>query len=288
MHRLVLTALAASLLMTSVASAAEPVTPSPVVAAERAFAADGYAMGIKRSFLKHAAPTAIVIQPGPVNARELYAGAPDEKPDDPKLEWWPLWAGISKSGDLGFTTGPFLYGGQRGGYYFTVWKKQMNGEWKWLFDGGTGSNADGAPGPGGAVPHLQVFDVEPMDSGLALAAVFEAEETLAKAARTDLLKAYLEVYACDGRVQGSPAEPATDCESATTELKTRAATATMNTMGGEASATGDLAWTYGAIDWVKDAKPGKGHYVRVWQRRPEGWRIVFDELLVTPPGQQLN
>ncbi|MDB5470187.1 MAG: hypothetical protein JWR84_1747, partial [Caulobacter sp.] len=32
-----------------------PLTPAPVVAAERAFAADGLAMGIKQSFLKHMA-----------------------------------------------------------------------------------------------------------------------------------------------------------------------------------------------------------------------------------------
>ncbi|MDO9222725.1 MAG: DUF4440 domain-containing protein [Caulobacter sp.] len=286
MHRF-----AAALALTLIAGralAAEPVTPAPVVAAERAFAVDGYAMGVKASFLKHSSPEAILLQPGPVNAHQTLAAGPDGKPDDPKLEWWPVWAGMAKSGDLGFTTGPYAVAGQRRGHYFTVWKKQMNGDWKWVFDGGTGSDAAGAPGPGGAVGHLPVSEVEPMDSGTALAAVLAAEDSLAAAAKTDLLRAYLAVLACDGRVQGSPAAPATDCDAAASELETRAATATMNTMGGEASMAGDLAWTYGAISWVKDAKPGQGHYVRVWQRRPEGWRIVFDELLVTPPGQQPN
>lgn len=287
MHRLAAFALAAPLLLPT-AAAGEPVTPAPVVTAERAFAADGYALGIKASFLKHSSPEAIVIQPLPENAHKSLAATPDGKPDDPKLEWWPLWAGISKSGDMGFTTGPYAFSGQRRGYYFTVWKKQMNGEWKWLFDGGTPSDPSGAPGPGGPVGFLQVSRVEPMDSGVALAAVMKAEDDLAAAARTDLLKAYLEVVACDGRVQGSRAAPATDCEASAVELKTRAATAEMKTLGGEASAAGDLAWTYGAIDWIKDANPGKGHYVRVWQRRPEGWRIVFDELLVTPPGPPVN
>lgn len=149
----------------------------------------------------------------------------------------------------------------------------MNGEWNGLFDRGR---------------YRAVADVPPMDSGAALAAVFAAEDSLAAASKADLKGAFLAVYAGDGRVQGSPAAPATDCDVAGKELDSRTATAEMHTMGGEASMTGDLAWTYGAISWVKDAKPGKGHYVRVWQRRPEGWRIVFDELLVTPPGQQLN
>ncbi len=270
------------------APAAEPATPAAVVAAERAFAADGYAMGIKRSFLKHSSPRAIVIQPRPVNAHESLEASPDGKPDDPKLEWWPQWAGISKTGDLGFTTGPYSLGGKRRGYYFTVWKRQMDGEWKWLFDGGTGSSAEGAPGPGGAVGYLKPSGVEPIETGLALTQVLKAEDDLAKAARKDLLAAYLTVLACDGRVQGSPAAPATDCQSGEVELKTRAATAQMRTLGSEASEAGDLAWTYGAIDWLKDGQPGKGHYVRVWQRRPEGWRIVFDELLVTPPQPPVN
>jgi ketosteroid isomerase-like protein len=286
--RLIAAACAPLVLIAMPARAAEPVTPAPVVAAERAFAADTYALGVKLGFLKHASPRAIVIQPQPVNAHESLQGAPDGNPDDPRLEWWPVWAGISKSGDLGFTTGPYAFAGKRRGHYFTVWKKQMDGEWKWLFDGGTGSNADAVTGPGGPVGFLKPSEVEPIEAGLALAQVLKAEDALALAATTDLLKAYLAVYACDGRVQGSPAPPATDCETAEAELETRAATARMQTLGGEASATGDLAWTYGAIDWVKDAKPGKGHYVRVWQRRPEGWRIVFDELLVTPPGQQPN
>lgn len=281
-------AVIAATLIATPALADVPVTPAPVVAAERAFAADGYAMGIKAAFLKHSSDTAIVIQPEPVNAHQSLSETPDGKPTDPKLEWWPVWAGIAKSGDLGFTTGPYAFDGKRRGHYFTVWKKQMNGEWKWLFDGGAGSDASGAPGPGGAVGYLQVVDVPPMESGAALAAVFAAEDSLAVASRADLKGAYLDVFACDGRMQGSPAAPATDCATAGRELDTRTATAEMRTLGGEASITGDLAWTYGAIRWVKDAKPGEGHYVRVWQRRPEGWRIVFDELLVTPPGQKLN
>jgi ketosteroid isomerase-like protein len=281
MRRIATLAALPALLATS--ALAGPVTPAPVVAAERAFAADGYTMGFKASFLKHSAPTAIVIQPEPVNAHESLAKAPDGKPDDPKLEWWPVWAGMAKSGDLGFTTGPCALAGQRRGHYFTVWKKQMNGDWKWLFDGGTGSDASGAPGPGGPVGFLTVSDVPAMDSGEALAEVFAVEEALATVALTDLKAGFLTVYACDGRMQGSALPPAEDCEAAAAEMATRPATARLKTLGGEASEAGDLVWTYGVMDWSGIGGETKGHYVRVWQRRAEGWRIVFDELLVPPP-----
>jgi hypothetical protein len=55
------------------APAPPPLTPAPVVAAERAFAADGVALGIKQSFLQHMADDAIVFQPDPVNAREAIS-----------------------------------------------------------------------------------------------------------------------------------------------------------------------------------------------------------------------
>lgn len=264
---------------------AEPVTPEPVVAAERAFAADGFETGIKASFLKHSAPDAIVIQPLPVNAHESLKGAPDARPGDPKLEWWPVFAGISKSGDFGFTTGPYAFAGKRRGHYFTVWKKQLNGDWKWIFDGGTPSNADGVAGPGGAVAFLRVADVPPIEPARALADVFAAEDRLAETAATDLKTGFRAVYACDGRMQGSALPPAESCDAAGREMATRPATASLKTLGGEASAAGDMVWTYGSMDWTKDGQPTKGHYVRVWQRRAEGWRIVFDELLITPPGR---
>ena len=54
-----------------------PVTAAPVVAAERAFAADGLSMGIKQSFLKHMADDAIVFQPEPMNARTAISAQPD-------------------------------------------------------------------------------------------------------------------------------------------------------------------------------------------------------------------
>lgn len=281
MRRIATLAAVPALLATT--ALAEPVTPAPVVAAERAFAADGYAMGIKASFLKHSSPDAIVIQPEPVNAHDSLAKAPDGKPDDPKLEWWPVWAGVAKSGDLGFTTGPYAFAGQRRGHYFTVWKKQMNGDWKWLFDGGTGSDASGVAGPGGPVGFLTVADVPPMDSGEALAQVFAVEDALATVALTDLKAGFLAVYACDGRMQGSALPPATTCEAAEVEMATRPAAARLKTLGGEASQAGDLVWTYGVMDWSGIGAETKGHYVRVWQRRADGWRIVFDELLVPPP-----
>jgi len=280
--------LAALLTAAAPSASAGPVTPAPVVAAERAFAADGYALGVKASFLKHAAPDGVVLQPGPVNAREAYGAQPDGSPDDPKLEWWPTFAGIARSGDLGFTTGPYSIAGQRRGHYFTVWKRQADGGWQWVFDGGAPSDPSAAPGPNSEPASLPVSTLPGRYPEGAFAEVQAAEAALATQALTDLKAAYLKVLADDAHVQGSPAAPAVGHAAHPAELDRRAPAMTLAPLGGEVSMAGDLAWTYGTANWTRDGQEGKGHYVRIWQRRAEGWRIVFDELLVQRPPPPAN
>ena len=77
---------------------ANPGVAAQVEAAERAFAADGLALGIRDSFLKHMADDAIMFAPGPVNARTLYDKRPSSK--TPKLEWWPQRIIAARSGEL--------------------------------------------------------------------------------------------------------------------------------------------------------------------------------------------
>ena len=281
--RLALTLAIAAAIALPAGAAVAPITPAPVVAAERAFAADGYAFGIKTSFLAHMAPDAIVIQPEPASAREAFESAPDGSPDDPKLEWWPTWAGISASGDLGFTTGPYAVAGKRRGHYFTIWKKQPDGQWKWVFDGGVGSDASAAPEAGGPVAHLPNPKVPGLYPEGAFAKVKDAEAALAADAQMDSKAGYLKVLACDAHIQSSPAAPATGCSAFGPELDWRAPQITFAHLGGDISSAGDLAWTYGRAGWTKNGVAVKAHYVRIWQRRPEGWKLVFDELLIPPP-----
>lgn len=251
--------------------------PAPVVAAERAFAADGLAMGIKGSFLKHSAPGAIVFSPDPVNAHDLYTARPDQK--GPPLVWWPLWAGIARSGDLGFTTGPATYDGRESGWYFTVWAKQPGGGWKWLYDGGAPSAHGDAAAQGSQPAALPASTGKIATAEQAMIQVRAAEATLAARAATDAKAAYLAALSPDARVAGSNAAPATTPQAVATELSTRAPKIRFSPLGGGASAAGDLAWTYGDAAWTQGSEPARGHYVRIWQSRSDGWRLVFDQIL---------
>lgn len=266
----------AALLVASPALAAAP-DPAPVVAAERAFAADGLALGIKQSFLKHSTPDAILLAPDPAKAREVFAGRSDDK--GPPLVWWPLWAGMARSADFGFTTGPAIYDGKESGWYFTVWSRQKDGGWKWIYDGGVPSS-HGQVAPQGSQPAYLAASTGPKTSAdKAMAAVRQAESALAQGAASDLNSAYLKVLTPDARVAGSKAQPASTPEAVRTELATRAAAMRFSPLGGSASSAGDLAWTYGEAGWSSAAGDERGHYVRIWQSRREGWRLVYDQIL---------
>ena len=87
------------------AMAEQSPSPSEIVAAERAFAADAQARGFIAAFKRYAAPEGIDFGPDPENVQQSLANEPDE-PANRSLKWWPVWAGIAQSGELGFTTGP--------------------------------------------------------------------------------------------------------------------------------------------------------------------------------------
>lgn len=249
-------------------AAAHAADPAPVVAAERAFAADGRIIPWPEAFKRHAAADGIMFAPGPVNAQARLA-AMETRPR-PTLQWWPLYAGMAASGDLGFTTGPSTIDGKPLGQYFTVWAKQADGRWAWVLD--AGPNVDP---PLMAPPSSEPGRLAPgVPSKNAWRAVQAAEAVLAGAAAADAPAAYRSALAADSRLAGISGKLAAGPTIAA-ELRARAMTIDFKPLGGGAAKAGDLAWTYGAAAWTG----GQGHYVRVWRHDRAGWRIVWDQLL---------
>lgn len=286
---------AAALIAASPAAAQTP-DAAAVVAAERAFAADAPSMGIAGSFNKWSTPDAILIGGGQVlRIGEAYPDGP-RPADEPLLEWWPNFAGISQAGDMGFTTGGVQLGGRRTGHYFTVWKRQPDGSWKWVYDGGSGASAADVPGPETEPVILPVTsevlviaDGRLSDGGSALPSwamneVREQEAALAALAATDQKAAHLAVMANNGRLYVAPRPPAIGREAFAEALSDWPATFRFGaTEGGGASDSADLVWTYGPASWDRDGQARRGHYVRMWQRQPAGWKIVLAQLIPAPP-----
>lgn len=115
---------------------------------DRAFNARAQEVGVPAAFVEFAAEDAVMYRNGrdPVVGKEaiarLLAGE-----EATILIWKPLTADIAASGDLGYTRGSFVLaqppggddsapGGKLEGYYVSIWKKQADGSWKWVFDSG--------------------------------------------------------------------------------------------------------------------------------------------------------
>jgi len=268
--------LAAVALLAAWPAAAAP-SPAEIEKAERAFAADGLALGVRDSFLKHMADDAIVFRPGPVSAKALYESRPSSR--TLKLEWWPQKVVIARSGDLGLSVGPSAVNGKRGGYYATIWRKGPDGRWKWIYDGG--AEADAAGAPDASTPAIQgaVARQGSKSSAQALAAARAAEDRLAKAALDDAPRAYRAALSSDAWLTGPGGTEGLAPSDLADRIARRPARMTIDMAGGGASAAGDFVWTHGTARWSGPSDtPVNTHYMHVWQRRPEGWRLIFETL----------
>lgn len=293
--RSLIPALVLMLAPASLALAQSP-DPSPVIAAERAFAADYPALGMGASFRKWAEPGAVMIVGG--RAQTVEAVFPPDAPRDrhePRLEWWPNFAGISRSGDLAFTTGGVAVNGERAGHFFTIWRKQADGSWRWVYDGGPPSPAADVAGPEtepavlAPGPELLLVQragepaVEPPPDW-ALTRVKADEARLAQAAAVDQKAAHLALLGDEGRLYVAGLAPATNPSEFEAALSAWPAAFRFGpTEGGGQSDYGDLVWTYGPAAWTTDGEELTGHYVRLWQRQEVGFRIVVAYLLPAPP-----
>lgn len=270
--------LGVGLAATLVASAQAQTPAAQVEAAERAFAADGLALGVRDSFLKHMADDAIMFAPGPVSAKALFEKRPSST--SPRLEWWPRRVVAARSGDLALSVGPSVVNGKRGGYFATIWRREPNGGWKWIYDGGAAADASQAPGP--EAPTM--LDA-PAASGerspaLAFDKVRAAESALAQAADTDAAAAYRGALAADAWMLGPEGTKGQTPEAVSERLGARPQRMVLTLRGGGASKAGDFVWTHGEAGWANHQEIIEhAHYMHVWQRRPEGWRLIFEALI---------
>ena len=272
--------IACALLVATPALCATP-SPAEIEQAERAFAADGLSLGIRDSFLKHMADDAVVFRPGPVNAKALYEKRPSSK--TPRLEWWPQRVVIARSGDLGLSVGPSAIGGKRGGYYATIWRKGADGSWKWVYDGGAEADASKAPSPETPATQGMLSAKGAGSAAAGFAQAREAEDQLAAAARRDAAMAYDAALSADALLTGPAGTDALAVDDLVSRRAARPTLMALTPRGGGASAAGDLVWIHGEAVWsAGDPKAVSAHYMHVWQRRAEGWRLIFETLNTDP------
>jgi len=117
---------------------------------DRAFSRLSIQKGYLEAFYSYITDDGITVSSGgPPSNKETYrkrmeALKAQANPPQVQLAWKPILAYVALSKDLGFTSGSFTLtvtdpSGQKGvqrGYYLSIWTKQPDGTWKFIFDGG--------------------------------------------------------------------------------------------------------------------------------------------------------
>lgn len=260
--------------------------PEVLVGLEREFAASVAAQGPKAGFLQYLAPEGLLFRPQPVVGAAFFAGAPE---DAGLLEWAPSFAFLAKSGDLGFTTGPWQYRASRtnalvnaSGQYLTVWQATATG-WKVLLDAGVGGPAMAFPwrvdADGPDEPDAPLAAWEQTQRGRDLRFV---EETFGRRAARGGEAAAVEDHGHKRiRVLRSGVSPVVGRAEAVRFLSANRRKTRDALQGVVISGSGDLGYAWGESEWLgSGTTPHRTvrSWARVWRRSGWSgtWRVAVD------------
>lgn len=264
---------------------------APVVEAEHAFAQRSIDEGMKPAFLAYAAPDGVIVnRRGPVNAIETWSKR-DPAPTG-LLTWWPTYADVSRAGDMGWTTGPYEFREKASdetaadhGHFFTVWRRQPDGGWKWVLDLGIRHPAPATTETVLTYPAALTKNARaaaPANVEVARQSLLEAERALSDASAAEGFRTALLARVDDSlRFYRQGAYPLVGKDAFAKEVKVLSEYVTWKSLKADVAASGDLAYVYGSYELrakQADEKPSEvGHFARVWKRDGRGpWRVVFN------------
>jgi ketosteroid isomerase-like protein len=255
-----------------------------LVAREQAFARAALEKGIRDAFVEFLAEDSVGFYPTPMNARDFYRRqAPT--PLTQRLEWEPRLGDLADAGDLGWLTGPYMARDvaaatpPRYGCYFSIWKKQGDGQWAVLID-------VGAPSPAPVTfDHDGFAAVEEPDgryrgaeSPSAALALLRLDGDVSGPVGS-IGSAYARVLTAVSRVHVPGREPFVGPTAIDALLQQDARPLRVATEASELARSGELGFTRGRYDLLsREGAPSEtGYYVRMWKRTSRGqWTLAVE------------
>jgi hypothetical protein len=247
-----------------------------MVRSEYAFAASAAATSIRAAFLEYLAEDSVVLSPGPVSGRATYTASKQNKDS---LTWYSSRAEIANSGDLGMSSGPWIYraaaaGSTLTGHFFSLWRRDAACHWHVEFDGG--------------VPHAPAATAEaklnaesvrsypisaPGPGNNALRFSQQAEAFAHTAAEQGVAVAVRAYAAADLRLYVTGSAPIDGLGAAADHFAEHALAGVWRELGGNASRDMTLAYRYGEIG--ETGKAATHAYVALWRSAPKqgGWQL---------------
>ena len=269
----------------------EPITA--MIATERAFSRMSEEKGIRESFSEFIAEDGILFRPRPVLGKKWMQEHPlPASTTRPLLVWQPIFAGISRAGDLGYTTGPWQFKNDikdakfsAFGNFMTVWKKQPDGKWKFAVDLGISN-------PEPKKPVLLSYG-EPAtgrftrDAARGHRDLQNTESDFSKASvKRGAVEAFLDYAASDVRVLRNQKQPFIGRKAAVAAWTPLSIEWSWKTQSADVSTSGDLGYSYGLYemrDKATNSVTQTGNYMRVWKRVNGAWKLILDVTDPHPP-----
>jgi ketosteroid isomerase-like protein len=241
---------------------------------------------MKEAFLTYLAEDGVIFRPPAVNGRKLWQ---ERSNPSGTLIWEPHYAEVSAAGDLGLTYGPWEYRMHAGGRdttvdtgtFVTLWRKQADGSWRFVVDGGVSHPLSG-PGLGSGA-----FTAGPAHTAPARAA---GDATRGRAELTALDRDWARLLSSGGMPRAFENRVAEDVryfrdgeppaighpQACDAMAKTKGAV-TCRTENALVAKSADFGCTYGLTEIRAGAKsaPDSVGFFRVWRRATDGrWRLV--------------
>jgi ketosteroid isomerase-like protein len=261
-----------------------------LVDAERAFAAAAQTRGWRAAFIEYFAGDAVAFTPSPAPMQPRLRSQPNRPASQEELSWEPRVGDVAASGDLGWLTGPSTFVDHttegfvpQHGNYFSIWKRQPDGQWRVLIDIGTKTPEEVPFAPGFVRASTGSRPAANTDAASAASTVRNADRALNDAiARSGAASAYARVTTSTTRLHrnGTETLPAIGTDAIGKWLDAHTPRFTAVAGSGEASRAGDLAFTYGTYQLPGDSAGGA--YVRMWERRDrDTWMLQIDAIVPT-------
>jgi ketosteroid isomerase-like protein len=264
-----------------------------LVEAERNFSKASVAKGIREAFIMNLADDATLFRPHAVAGKKWMTEQPARQG---LLTWRPVYADVSRSGDLGYTTGPWEFR-KNGpddkeavhGNFVTVWKKQADATWKVVIDLGISN-----PPPAGKSEEIQFGETArarskgvKTDVAFERAAILSAEREFSRASEEKgATNAYLAYATDDVRVFREDKFPFIGKQALGEALAELKGALAWQPAKADASSAGDLGYTYGIAEFKPKgaSKTEYFNYMRVWKKQSNGsWKMALDVFNSCPP-----
>jgi hypothetical protein len=251
-----------------------------MVNAENAFAKYSKEKNTRDAFLLYLTDSTVLFDKnGPVKGKKSWK---ERNPDSSLLFWRPVFVGIAKSGELGFSTGPWEWSPTKEakpeahGYFASIWKKSNDG-WRLALDIGIlmpGPESNSAPlrasNPLGTLR-------EQISKTAVRQAFLNVDRNYNNKLNEDGVAFLKQNFSNDGLILRNGSFPTyfPFNSIAGTEHKFK-----FSPSGGDVATSNDLGYSFGRVQFEYtesgSVKSTDANFLRVWKVVEGNWKIILD------------